>query len=408
MGSFARGAGSVVRLCLLVLGSAAVLAASGCTTPTTLSMSKAFPVSGWSYPSGPAVTLLPIQETPLLALDDDYRADLTYLGRGVSELGLVGPQKSLEFHSDIPRTDVIKKAFFAWLKNRNIPVSYQRQGGSERLMVLPEDHLGVSLRLREFVVGTRLSRIQPMQVEFHGRSAHAILDCQLWQAGQTRPLWEGIVEGKRSSDEFEKSGYQHGNVLGEAVIDAIDQCLAKSGLVDLRAALSGQRYTKLLAAGRKQEQEGSPERALETYGEACETAITPEQDMEAIKAMAKVLPQAKPVLSQEARQYKAQAEQAIGEKRLAEAAQSYHQALRLSPWWAAGHFSRALILSELGEYTVAIDEMTRYLFLKPDAADARAAHDKISEWEAKASQPPQAGEAAAPPHPRHKKRKSEG
>ena len=45
-------------------------------------------------------------------------------------------------------------------------------------------------------------------------------------------------------------------------------------------------------------------------------------------------------------------------------------------------FNKALVLGEEKQYAGAIEHMKTYLKLVPEAADARAAQDKIYEWEA--------------------------
>lgn len=89
----------------------------------------------------------------------------------------------------------------------------------------------------------------------------------------------------------------------------------------------------------------------------------------------------KPLLPEDVRRYKVQAEHAIASKRFDDATERYEQALRLAPWWPEGHFNRALLLGELGRHQEAIVEMKRYLALVPNAPDARAAQDKIYAWE---------------------------
>jgi tetratricopeptide (TPR) repeat protein len=89
----------------------------------------------------------------------------------------------------------------------------------------------------------------------------------------------------------------------------------------------------------------------------------------------------KPVLSEEGRKYNVQAVAAFKDKQFSEAAEHYAQALKVAPWWPDGHFNRALILGELKRFGEAVREMNRYLQLVPDATNARAAQDKIYEWE---------------------------
>lgn len=92
----------------------------------------------------------------------------------------------------------------------------------------------------------------------------------------------------------------------------------------------------------------------------------------------------KPVLPEEARKFKVQAEGAVRDKKFDEAAKLYSKALNIAPWWPEGHFNRAIVLGENRYYQGAIHEMKRYLALVPNAPDARAAQDKIYEWERKA------------------------
>lgn len=90
----------------------------------------------------------------------------------------------------------------------------------------------------------------------------------------------------------------------------------------------------------------------------------------------------KPMLGEEARSFKVQAEDAVKNKRFEDAADLYAEALQVAPWWPEGYFNRALILGELKEFDTAVFEMKRYLRLAPDAADARAAQNKVYVWQA--------------------------
>lgn len=91
----------------------------------------------------------------------------------------------------------------------------------------------------------------------------------------------------------------------------------------------------------------------------------------------------KPQMSEEVRRLRVQAEAAVRNKNFQDAADFYEDALALAPWWPEGHFNRALVLGEVGDFSPAISEMKRYLLLVPNASDARAAQDKIYEWEGK-------------------------
>lgn len=88
-------------------------------------------------------------------------------------------------------------------------------------------------------------------------------------------------------------------------------------------------------------------------------------------------------IPEEANRYKVQAESAVRDREFDDAADLYAKALEIAPWWAKGHFNRALILVEIGEFATAIKELKRYLLLVPDAPDARAVQDRIYELERK-------------------------
>lgn len=87
--------------------------------------------------------------------------------------------------------------------------------------------------------------------------------------------------------------------------------------------------------------------------------------------------------SERLRRVQVQVENALKEQRTAEAAMLYRDALDESAGWPEGHFNLALLYGDLEFYADAINAMRRYLYLVPDAPDARAAQDKIYEWERK-------------------------
>ena len=97
----------------------------------------------------------------------------------------------------------------------------------------------------------------------------------------------------------------------------------------------------------------------------------------------------KPVLPEEARKFKVQAEFLVQEKQIDKAVALYGKSLDIAPWWPEGHYKLALLLGETKKYREAMREMKRYLQLEPEGKDARAAQDKIYQWEAVAE--PEAG-----------------
>lgn len=89
-----------------------------------------------------------------------------------------------------------------------------------------------------------------------------------------------------------------------------------------------------------------------------------------------------PNVDESVRQHKIAAELAVKEKRLWDAADEFTQGLAIAPWWPQGNFNVALVYGELRAYPLAARYMQRYLELTPDAANARAAQDKVYEWNA--------------------------
>ncbi len=89
----------------------------------------------------------------------------------------------------------------------------------------------------------------------------------------------------------------------------------------------------------------------------------------------------KPALPEEARKYKVQAEFLAQQKQTDKAIGLYRKALDIAPWWPEGHYQLALLLGETKKYRDAMAEMKHYLLLVPDAPEARAAQDRIYQWE---------------------------
>jgi tetratricopeptide (TPR) repeat protein len=93
----------------------------------------------------------------------------------------------------------------------------------------------------------------------------------------------------------------------------------------------------------------------------------------------------KPALPEDVRRLQVQAESALNRKQYGEAIDRYEEALRIAPWWANGHFNRALLLlGEAKRFIEAVSEMKKYLALEPGAKDARGAQDKVYQWEGEA------------------------
>lgn len=53
----------------------------------------------------------------------------------------------------------------------------------------------------------------------------------------------------------------------------------------------------------------------------------------------------------------------------------------VTPWYPPPYYNRALLLGRLKRYSAAMEMMKRYLAITPNAENARAAQDKIYEWQ---------------------------
>ncbi len=71
----------------------------------------------------------------------------------------------------------------------------------------------------------------------------------------------------------------------------------------------------------------------------------------------------------------------VQEKQPEKAIALYGKALNIAPWWPEGHYQLGLLLGEARKYGDATQQMKRYLQLAPGGSDARAAQDKIYQWE---------------------------
>ena len=113
---------------------------------------------------------------------------------------------------------------------------------------------------------------------------------------------------------------------------------------------------------------------------------TEDADFSAFTNGAKVwlLASPKPEMPDEARAYKALAEDSFKRKDYTAALDAYCDALDRHPMWPEGHYNAALLAAEAKDYELAAHHMRRYLVLAPDAKDASASKDKFLLWQLKA------------------------
>ena len=93
--------------------------------------------------------------------------------------------------------------------------------------------------------------------------------------------------------------------------------------------------------------------------------------------------QVKPSITEEQRKYIVQANLFNQKKEYGKAISLYHKVIEVDQTaYPAAYYNLALLLAQTRRFRPAIYNMKKYLMLVPDAGDARAAKDKIYEWEA--------------------------
>lgn len=186
-----------------------------------------------------------------------------------------------------------------------------------------------------------------------------------------------IFWGKAYRGEIGRIGIQFKTQEDMPIVGAVDEGLPASGA----GIKVGDRITKvdeIFTKGLKQNEvasltRGAPDTKL--------TVSIMHSGSDKVEEISLTRVAMKLALSEEARKYKVQAEGAVRDKKFKDAADLYKEALDVAPWWPEGHFNRALVLGETGDYEMAMREMKRYLQIVPDAPNARAAQDKIYDWE---------------------------
>ncbi|MFA5296629.1 MAG: tetratricopeptide repeat protein [Lutibacter sp.] len=90
----------------------------------------------------------------------------------------------------------------------------------------------------------------------------------------------------------------------------------------------------------------------------------------------------KPTITEGQRKYIVQANAYSKDKDFEKAIEAYQKTIALDPLaYPTAYYNMALLYAETGDFNLAIRNMKKYLLLLPDAPDARAAQDKIYEWE---------------------------
>ncbi len=145
--------------------------------------------------------------------------------------------------------------------------------------------------------------------------------------------------------------------------------------------------TQAMLAAKQAEASGNILEAFKQYDRAY--FWSPETDVDTLSEnilsnLFRLYPQlqVKPSLTELGRRFFIQAQALMKAKKYSKALEAYNKLIGVMPYNPEAWFNGAMLRAEKKEYQKAINNMKVYLRIMPDAADARAAQDKIYEWEA--------------------------
>ncbi|MBI5854351.1 MAG: hypothetical protein HZB35_03810, partial [Nitrospirae bacterium] len=337
--------------------------------------------------------------------EEEFKKAQNFLGEDMTmfatNLFFIPMNKYAIYSADQPRNQLVSSTLQEHFSTVGLPafdLSGQKPG---QFVEGAREALSMSVRVKKLAVttsrdGTVALLLGPIMniVTFHNKQVDVVLECQVTQPGNQTPLWKGTVSGKAESEELKKMEQaarakdktSDAWMVHEAIDRAVRAFVTQSQVVQIAARLRNETFAKAMKTAQDTEAGGNLRAALIEYGRAYRVAGDGEQSLALIKTVAEVvrkLPN-RPELPEDSRRYAVQANRAAERKSYDEAIALFTQGLEAAPWWAEGHFNRALLLANQNRSQEAATSMKQFLMLAPNAPDARAAQDKIYEWELKA------------------------
>jgi tetratricopeptide (TPR) repeat protein len=374
---------------------------TGCETNRyTIEYAKHYPSAQQRVADHPAILLQVEDAIP----EEEFKKAPNFLGEDMAmfatNLFFIPMHHYSNYSADQPRNQLVSSVLQERFTAAGLPafdLSGQKRG---QFGEGAREALSLSVRVKKLAVTTSFSgTILPLLiimniVTFGNEQVDVILDCEVTQPGNQTPLWKGTVSGKAESEELKKmedtarAKVRSSNawMVHEAIDRAVQAFLTQSQAVQIGARLRNETLAKAMKTARETEASGNLRAALSEYGRAYGVAVNSEQSLAVIKTVAEAvrkLPN-KPELPEDARRYGVQAATAAEHKSYDEAIILLAKSLEVAPWWAEGHFNRALLLADQNRYQEAVTSMKQFLILTPNAPDARASQDKVYEWELKA------------------------
>jgi tetratricopeptide (TPR) repeat protein len=376
------------------------MAGAGCETNRyTIEYAKHYPSAQQRVADNPTILLQVEDAIP----EEEFKKSQNFLGEDMAmfatNLFVIPMNRYSVYSADQPRNQLVSSVLqerFSATGLSTLALSGQKPG---QFGEGAREALSVSVRIKKLAVTTSFSgTIMPFLffniVTFGNEQVDVVLDCQVTQPGSQTALWKGTLSGKAASEELEKmedtarAKVENSDawMVHEAIDRAVSAFLTQSQVVQIGARLRNETFAKAMNMARDTEASGNLRAALSEYGRAYRVAGDGEQSLAVIKTVAEVMRKLpnRPELPEDARRYGVQATTAAENKSYDEAIALLTKSLGVAPWWAEGHFNRALLLSNQNRYQEAVTSMKQFLMLAPNAPDARAAQDKIYEWELKA------------------------
>ena len=392
------------------------LLGAGCvsTHEIKLKLSETYSPPAQAITHHPGIILSPVEDT---TQSPEHKANPTYLGEGLANFGLlylvlVMKNDYNHYLTDTSRADLIRNVGLSKLRGLGLSAAVRPDLSTQQMRTLSSTQLIIKTKLPSIEVTNTTSTLPLIVVwstKYDSLIANVTLECQILQAGNPKPIWEGTVHGKSEETDEIKKQYPNREdrqrvVVGQALEQVWDSILQQSRIKEVNFRLRSEAFAEAFKNAEQAEAGPDKSMALTGYAKAYTVSDTDDQALSVIKALARLhrTAQDKMALPEEARKFGVQATSLVEKKRYDEAIILYGQALDVAPWWAEGHFNRSLMEATQNRYREAVASMKLFLMLAPQSPDARAAQDKLYEWELEArSQPasPNGSSAAHTPDP---------
>lgn len=374
------------------------MAGTGCETRRyTIEFEKHYPSVNHRTAEHPGILLQVEDAIP----DDEFKRAQKFLGEDIltfAHFFIIPMNIYVNYSADQPRNHLVSSALQARFTAAGLPIRDLSVHKAGQFDERTREALSLSVRVTKLAVTTSFASALPMIffniVGFEDKQVNVVLECLVTQPGIQTTLWKGIVSGRAESEELKKmEETARANVkdsdawmVHEAIDRAVLAFLTQSQAVQIGARLRNETFAKAMTTARDTEAGGNLRAALSQYGRAYRMAGDGDQSLAVIKTVAETMRKLpnRPELPEDARRYGVQATTAAERKSYDEAIALLSNSLEAAPWWAEGHFNRALLLANQNRYQEAVTSMKQFLVLAPNAPDARAAQDKIYEWELKA------------------------